>query len=101
MVNINKTNPNWLKMFKLPKDFGLNMVENNSGANLPKIEGPSMIPAMISPMTVGWPIFPKNQPKILATNRMAKSCNNNMAAGSAKFSVVISRKLSQESTLLE
>ena len=81
MTNIKRISPIWLKNCKFPSDsFGNNMLEY-SGKYMPTSDGPSTIPAIISPMTLGWPIFLNSQPKKRATKIMVIICANKIASG--------------------
>ena len=72
MTNIKSISPIWLKNCKLPNDSFGNKAKENSGKYRPNKDGPSKIPAKISPMTVGCPIFLKNHPKKRATRIIVK-----------------------------
>ena len=57
MANINRISPNWLRIVMLASDSTGKRNPEASGSKCPSTDGPSTIPATISPMTVGWPIF--------------------------------------------
>ncbi|MCY1461041.1 hypothetical protein D9M71_786570 [compost metagenome] len=59
--------PIWLKNCKFPKDSFGNKAAENSGKYIPTKDGPKTIPAIISPITDGCPIFLKNHPNKRAT----------------------------------
>jgi len=42
----------------------------------PNTEGPKKMPAAISPITVGWPIFLNKKPNTLAVKMIAMICSN-------------------------
>ena len=53
MTNMKRINPIWLKNFKFPKDSTGNNAAENPGKYIPNKDGPSTIPAIISPITDG------------------------------------------------
>src|SRR5690606_35762389 len=95
MTNINRINPIWLKNCRLPKEASGNKAAEKSGKYMPKKEGPKTIPAMISPITEGCPIFLKSQPNSLATNMMTIICTNKIANGCCKLCNMELRNSSQ------
>jgi len=74
MTNIKRISPIWLKNWRFPKDCIGNNANEKSGKYIPNKEGPRKIPAIISPITDGWPIFLKIQPKKRATIMMVIIC---------------------------
>ena len=71
MANMNKIKPNWLNIVIFDKESGGKRNSDTLGSKFPRTEGPKTIPATISPITVGWPIFRNSQPNILQTINMA------------------------------
>ena len=73
MRNMYSTTPTWLNRRKI----GMEDAGNNNvwlaGQNSPSSEGPSTMPANISPMTDGWPILPNSQPTIRVAPTMTTS----------------------------
>ena len=49
-------------------------------------EGPRKMPAAISPMTEGRPIFWQTKPKTRATTMMVRICSSRIASGWVRFS---------------
>lgn len=78
MANMKSISPNWLSMLMLPKDSAGKRNADTLGIRLPKTDGPSMIPATISPMTVGWPIFTKSHPNRRHVNNIVIICSSKM-----------------------
>ena len=55
------------------------------GQKKPKTEGPSRMPAMISPITSGWPILLKRKPSNLENTTIVAICNNSRLSGCSIF----------------
>lgn len=53
--NINKTRPIWLMTFRVRGDVLANSASLRPGSTRPSKDGPSINPAMTSPITPGWP----------------------------------------------
>ena len=53
MANMKRIRPNWLNMVILPNDSSGKRNADTPGKRWPSTDGPSTIPATISPMTVG------------------------------------------------
>ena len=92
MTNIKSISPIWLKNCKFPKDSTGNKESENSGKYKPSKDGPRTIPAIISPITDGCPIFLKTQPKKRATTIMVTICAKRMARGWCKLRDIESMK---------
>ena len=75
MANMKRINPNWLNILMLLKEATGKIKAEISGNKFPKTEGPSTIPATISPITVGCPSFKKNHPKRRQARRIMIICN--------------------------
>ncbi len=86
-TNINKIKPIWLRNCRFPKDSTGKSAAENSGKYIPKSEGPSTMPAAISPITVGCPILVKIQPKTLTTIMITTICASKTASGCSKLCV--------------
>ena len=84
--------PIWLKNCKLPKDSFGNKAAENSGKYIPTNDGPKTIPAIISPITDGCPIFLKTHPNKRATKIIVTICANNIANGCCRFSTIECKK---------
>ena len=84
-ININNINPTWLKNWRLINDDTGNRKAEKLGKNKPKTEGPRIIPAIISPITVGCPNLLKMIPNNLANSTIVISCNTNTLKGFCRF----------------
>ena len=92
MANIKRISPNWLRIVMLPSDSIGKRNPETSGDRCPKTEGPSTIPATISPITVGCPIFWNNQPNRRHVSRIVMICNSRMPMGDCIWWVISSQK---------
>ncbi|MCY1240668.1 hypothetical protein D9M72_535240 [compost metagenome] len=85
ITNMKRINPIWLKNCKFPREAAGKRVSLNSGKYNPNKEGPSTIPAIISPTTEGCPIFLQIHPKNRATKIIVKIWASKMAKGCCKL----------------
>ena len=96
MTNINRTNPIWLNSFKFISDSGGNSAAENSGKKYPSNEGPKTIPATISPITPGCPMYLKRNEKIRTVIKITMICNNKIVSEFVRLSEMIRLNSSNE-----
>ena len=77
-TNMKRIRPSWLNNCKVPKEFCGKRNALQEGKANPKREGPKNIPAAISPITAGWPIFLNKKPNTRAVNMIAMICSSKM-----------------------
>ncbi len=88
IINTNKTRPRLLSVSSHPNEAGLNKKLLKCGQHIPKTEGPRIIPAVISPITDGWPILEKKNPNNRAINTMIAICKNIRLRGWSKLLII-------------
>ena len=81
MINIKRIRPIWLKMLSDSSESGAKRNPNVSGKKWPSSDGPSTMPATISPITPGWPRYLNSHEKIRMATRSEMICNSSMATG--------------------
>ena len=89
ITNMNRTNPIWLNKFKFISDSGGNSAAENSGKKYPSNEGPKTIPATISPITPGWPMYLKRNENIRTVIKITMICNNRIVSELVRLSEII------------
>src|SRR4030095_15667494 len=80
-TNMNNTTPNWLSTPSVVIEVEGKRNAAAEGHIQPKTEGPSTMPATISPITGGCPIRRKIAPNTFATTMMTNSCRRRMLSG--------------------
>ena len=82
---MNKIKPIWLRNWSVPSDDTGNRKLLIFGKKNPKKDGPNIIPAKISPITIGCPIFLNNIPTIRAKVIITIICKIKIARGSERL----------------
>ncbi len=75
-VNMNKHTPIWLRIPSTPMESFGNTNAKASGASRPNSDGPSRMPAAISPTTAGCPIHTNSRLTSRDTAMIASNCRN-------------------------
>ncbi len=84
-ANMNRQTPIWLNSRSVSNEAGAKTNENAPGARKPNREGPSRIPAAISPTTAGWPSRAKTPPMMRDAPMMTRSWMNSRLRGCSMF----------------
>ena len=96
IMNINNIKPIWLRNWRFINEAGGNKNFENSGKSNPNNDGPSTMPAIISPITVGCPIFIISQPNNRAIRIIVRTWKIKIANGCwklcKKFSIPVPRE---------
>ena len=69
----------------MPKESDGKTKAKEAGTRSPNKEGPSRMPAAISPTTAGWPNRLKTQPMARDAATIRSSCRNRWLSGSVEF----------------
>ncbi len=80
-ANMNSSTPIWLSNCKGASAAGGNRKARACGHNRPSRDGPSRMPAKISPITAGWPIRRKTRPSRRAAAMITTICNSSKLSG--------------------
>src|SRR5438874_12315489 len=85
-TNIKRQTPIWLNNRSTCNDSPANTNANAPGQSQPSNDGPSKIPAVISPITAGCPNFRKIAPTIWVATKITMNCSNSRPSGASTFS---------------
>ena len=100
MTNMNRTRPIWLNRFRFVSEFTGKRCANNSGKKYPRREGPSTIPATISPITPGCPMYLKRNENTRTVSRITMIWINKIVKELVMFSERIFRNIPNADSFL-
>src|SRR5262245_8358107 len=83
---MNRQTPIWLSNRSVGRDEGVKKYWKASGHNQPKSDGPSRMPAIISPITAVWPNRMTRPPQMRDTTTIRITCSSSRVSGSCEFS---------------
>ena len=84
-MNMNRQTPIWLSNCKVPNECAGKIKLNAWGHSQPSKDGPSKMPAAISPMTAGCPNLRNIAPTVRVAARMTMNCSKRRLRGLSRF----------------